>query len=58
MTSVKFLTLKYKLISGAEKIHIATEKGEPKVTCNIIDDLNDDNVSESVSRGAGAASTK
>tara|TARA_B000000609_G_scaffold147258_1_gene130011 strand:- start:332 stop:1222 length:891 start_codon:yes stop_codon:yes gene_type:complete len=31
---------KYKLISGAEKIHIATEKGEPKVNCNIINDLN------------------
>ena len=33
---------KYKLISGAEKIHIATEKGEPAVNCNIITDLNDE----------------
>ena len=33
---------KYKLISGAEKIHIATEKGESKVNCNIIDDLSDE----------------
>ena len=31
---------KYKLISGAEKIHIATEKGEPTVNCNIVTDLN------------------
>ena len=29
-------------ISGAEKIHIATEKGESKVNCNIIDNLNDE----------------
>ncbi len=33
---------KYKLVSGAEKIHIATEKGESKVNCNIIGDLNDE----------------
>ena len=33
---------KYKLISGAEKIHIATEKGESKVNCNIIDNLSDE----------------
>ena len=33
---------KYKLISGAEKIHIATEKGEPKVACNIVTDLNEE----------------
>ena len=31
---------KYKLVSGAEKIHIATEKGEHTVNCNIITDLN------------------
>jgi DNA-binding XRE family transcriptional regulator len=31
---------KYKLVSGAEKIHIANEKGEPVVNCNIITDLN------------------
>ena len=33
---------KYKLISGAEKIHIATEKGEPVVNCNLITELNDE----------------
>lgn len=33
---------KYKLVSGAEKIHIANEKGEPAVNCNIITDLNDE----------------
>ena len=33
---------KYKLVSGAEKIHIATEKGEPSVNCNIITDLNEE----------------
>ena len=33
---------KYKLVSGAEKIHIATEKGESSVNCNIITDLNEE----------------
>tara|TARA_E500000331_G_scaffold351619_1_gene398649 strand:+ start:789 stop:1679 length:891 start_codon:yes stop_codon:yes gene_type:complete len=33
---------KYKLISGAEKIHIATEKGELAVNCNIVTDLNEE----------------
>ncbi len=33
---------KYKLVSGAEKIHIATEKGEASVNCNIITDLNEE----------------
>tara|TARA_S200000501_G_C20716942_1_gene696656 strand:- start:76 stop:966 length:891 start_codon:yes stop_codon:yes gene_type:complete len=33
---------KYKLISGAEKIHIATEKGEPTVNCNVITELNEE----------------
>jgi transcriptional regulator with XRE-family HTH domain len=33
---------KYKLVSGAEKIHIANEKGEPAVNCNIITDLNEE----------------
>ena len=40
---VKKLTKhKYKLISGAEKIHIATEKGENTVNCNIVTDLNEE----------------
>ena len=33
---------KYKLISGAEKIHIATEKGESTVNCNVITDLSEE----------------
>ena len=33
---------KYRLISGAEKIHIATEKGESAVNCNIVTDLNEE----------------
>ena len=32
----------YKLISGAEKIHIANEKGEPVVNCNIVTELNEE----------------
>lgn len=32
----------YKLISGAEKIHIANEKGESVVNCNIVTDLNEE----------------
>ena len=30
---------KYKLISGAEKIHLANEKGEDSVECNLINEL-------------------
>ena len=33
---------KYKLISGAEKIHIATEKGESTVNCNVINHLSEE----------------
>ena len=32
----------YKLISGAEKIHIANEKGESVVNCNIVTELNEE----------------
>jgi len=35
----KISSKKYKLVSGAEKIHLATEKGEESVECNLTDDL-------------------
>ena len=35
----KITNKKYKLVSGAEKIHLANEKGEDSVECNLISEL-------------------